>query len=41
MAPFAEALEVGPDQTSEQGGASINGLFADTGEGRRSSRSLV
>jgi 2,4-dichlorophenol 6-monooxygenase len=33
MAPFAEALEVGPRQTSEQGWASINGLFADTEKG--------
>lgn len=33
MAPFAEALEVNPEQTSEQGWESINSLFADTETG--------
>jgi 2,4-dichlorophenol 6-monooxygenase len=33
MAPFAEALEVSPEQTSEQGWASINGLADDSERG--------
>jgi 2,4-dichlorophenol 6-monooxygenase len=30
MAPFAEALQVGPEQSSEEGWKSINSLFDDT-----------
>jgi len=30
MAPFAEALQVGPDQTREEGWASLDSLFSDT-----------
>ncbi len=30
MAPFAEALQVGPEQTSEEGWKSINSLFDDS-----------
>lgn len=33
MAPFAEALQVGPDQKSEEGWANLNSLFADTEQG--------
>jgi 2,4-dichlorophenol 6-monooxygenase len=32
MAPFAEALQVGPEQTSEEGWKSINTLFDDSEE---------
>ena len=33
MAPFAQALEVNPEQTSEQGWASLNGLSEDSERG--------
>ncbi|HWM68220.1 MAG TPA: FAD-dependent monooxygenase [Steroidobacteraceae bacterium] len=41
MAPFAEALEVGPAQTREQGWASINGLFDDTEKGAARREALL
>lgn len=41
MAPFAEALEVGPEQTSEQGWASINGLSEDSERGAARRQALL
>ncbi len=41
MAPFAEALEVAPGQTPEQGWESINGLFADTPRGAQRRDALL
>ncbi len=41
MAPFAEALEVSPGQTSEQGRASLDSLFDDTEKGEARRRALL
>lgn len=41
MAPFAEALEVSPEQTSEQGWASINGLKDDSERGAARRQALL
>lgn len=41
MAPFAEALEVSPEQTPEQGWESINSLFADTERGAQRRDALL
>ena len=41
MAPFAEALEVSPGQTTEQGWASVNSLFDDTEKGAARRQALL